>query len=236
MSNSLKYKITHNDASCHQIVVNLDASDNIHIDKDFTAPDWAKLDHHQCSHCTLESSQHPYCPIARNLAFLFAGASFGDSFEEVRLEVETGQRQYSAKTTIQRALSSLFGLICSLSPCPYTIPLKPMGLFHLPLANDSETLVRAASFFLLKRYLEHLRDPALPVNLDNMEDTYSNLKELNKCFVKRFREIDESDATVNALILLDVLAKDVDYELEEQLGLLNRFFGLPETNDGFIVS
>lgn len=236
MSHAIEYRIIPSEGSSHLINVALDKDNRIHIDEAFVAPDWAKLDHHQCSHCTLDTSSEPYCPIARNLAFLFAGASFGDSFDEVKLEVQTTQRTYTADTTLQRALSSLFGLVCSLSPCPYTEPLKPMGLFHLPLSNESETLVRATSFFLLKRYLEHLRDPSLPINLDYMENTYRDLKELNKCFVKRFREIGESDATVNALILLDVLAKDVDYELDEQLGLLNRFFGLPETDEGFKLS
>ncbi len=66
------------------------------------------------------------------------------------------QRRYQQDTSLPRALSSLFGLICALSDCPHTRFLRPMAHFHLPLSSDTETLVRTASLYSLQRDLLHL--------------------------------------------------------------------------------
>lgn len=193
------------------------------VDDDFVPPDWARLDYHQCSHCTLDPATHAWCPIARNIAFLFPDTLAGQSFDQLTLRVTVPAREYANQTTLQRALGSLFGLICSLSPCPHTQPLRPMGIFHLPLATESETLIRACAFFLLRRYLEHLDDPSIDINLGTMEETYRNLKLLNKGLAGRLRG-DSSDAAANAIVLLDIFARDVDFELGDQLEALRPFF------------
>jgi hypothetical protein len=223
--NNIEYSITHKDGTTNIIPLILDARSNaLCTDRDFIPPAWAQLERHQCTHCTLDRNKVAFCPIAKNVAFLFQNISFGDSFEEVDLVVRTDSRSYQAHTTLQRALGSLFGLICSQSDCPHTIPLRPMGFFHLPLPTETEAIVRAASFFLLKQYLGHLEDNSVKVDLSQMISTYQNLKELNRCFIGRLREIDTSDAAVNALILLDLMAKDINYELGDYLASLKKLF------------
>lgn len=224
MPPDISYDIRYPEGSHDRITVRTDNDGNIGVDADFQPPDWARLSFHQCAHCTLDPAEHEYCPIARNIAFLFPESFSSASWQDVTLTVATETRRYSGETTLQRALGSLFGLICSLSECPHTRALKPMGIFHLPLSNDRETLVRAASFFLLKRYLEHLRNPAISVDLGEMETTYKNLKILNRGLAQRFRGDGSSDAAANAFVLLDILARDVDFELEEQLDALHRIF------------
>ncbi|WP_101675953.1 DUF6901 family protein [Alloalcanivorax mobilis] len=196
----------------------------VQVDADYTPPDWARLEHHQCSHCPLDPAEHSYCPIAANLAFLLPNAELGESFREIRLEVGSPARTYFADTTVQRALSSLFGLVCALSDCPHTRFLRPMALFHLPVSTETETLVRTAGFFLLQRYLARRRDPALHVDLDGLDQAYDRLKELNHCFVRRFRAQDTSDAPVNAMVLLHVLAKEMNWELDDELEALAPLF------------
>lgn len=202
----------------------LDAGNReIVIDDEFIPPAWALLGHHQCSHCPLQPDEETYCPIARNLAYLFSGRNTGTSHDKVFLRVQVEQRGYVFdETTTQRALSSLFGLICALSPCPHTLPLRPMGVFHLPLATDVETLVRISSLFLLRSYLSRQERPADPVDLSDMEATYGNLGKLNQGMAARLRSASSSDAAVNAITLLDVLVKDVRFELDSQLALLKK--------------
>lgn len=228
MPPEISYDIRYPEGSHDRIAVRMDSSGNIDIDDLYQPPEWARLSFHQCTHCTLDPTTHEYCPIARNIAFLFPESFSGTSWQDITLTVTTEARRYSAETTLQRALGSLFGLVCSLSDCPHTRPLKPMGIFHLPLSNDRETLVRAASFFLLKRYLAHLRNPSIGVDLSEMETTYKNLKILNRGLAQRFRGDGSSDAAANAFVLLDILVRDVDFELEEQLDALHSIFATGE--------
>lgn len=196
------------------------------FDPDYIPPTWAALGFRQCSHCPLQEDELPHCPIARNIAWLFHERNMGASHSPVALTVSSGQRTYQFDTTVQRALSSLFGLICSLSPCPHTLPLRPMGIFHLPLSTEMETLVRISSLFLLRSYLSHKDNPQLPVDLSDMSVTYENLAILNRGMAERLRAASPSDAAVNAIALLDVLVKDVRVELDSQLELLKKMMGL----------
>lgn len=201
---------------------------NVSVAPGYIPPDWARLEHHQCSHCPLDPAQHRHCPIARNLAFLLPEADLGESFREVHLEVGTPARTYHIDTTLQRALSSLFGLVCALSDCPHTRFLRPMALFHLPVSTETETLVRAASFFLLQRHLAQRRDPSARADLDGLEHAYRALNELNRCFVGRFRDHPASDAPVNAMVLLHVLAREMNWELNDELeAIVPLFDGSP---------
>lgn len=191
----------------------------------FTPPGWAALSYHQCSHCPLDPREHRYCPIALNLAYLLPNSALGDSFQAVNLDVETPQRRYQQDTTLQRALSSLFGLICALSDCPHTRFLRPMAHFHLPLSSDTETLVRSASLYLLHRYIRNRQQPDQAVSLDGLNAHYRGLNELNRCFTGRLRQLGESDAPINALVLLHVTAREMHWNLEEELESLAGLFG-----------
>ncbi|MEE4251196.1 MAG: hypothetical protein V2I38_11455 [Alcanivoracaceae bacterium] len=227
MQPDISYQLTFSDSREERIVLMLDPqSGEIVCHDDYTPPDWAMLGHNQCSHCPLRPDEVTYCPIARNIAHLFSGNNTGSSHDRVALRVEMGQRIYLFETSAQRALSSLFGLICALSPCPHTQPLKPMGIMHLPLASDVETLVRISSLFLLRSYLAHQDNPAVPVDLSEMESTYQNLTTLNKGMASRLREASASDTAVNAITLLDVLVKDVRFELDSQLKLLRELMNI----------
>src|SRR5690606_26624064 len=121
MAYELTYQLTYADGSKDRIPVRPDPADQrLHPAAGFAPPAWAALTHHQCSHCTLDPAEHPFCPVAVNIAHAFTGLRAGRSFEPVTLTVETPQRSYRADTTLQRALSSLLGLISALSDCPHT--------------------------------------------------------------------------------------------------------------------
>jgi hypothetical protein len=221
MQPDISYDLAFEDGRREQIRIHMDpASGEILPDPDYIPPSWALLGHAQCDHCPLREDEVTYCPIAQNIAGLFRDKNTGNSHDPVHLEVRVGQRLYVFDTTMQRALSSLFGLICALSPCPHTLPLRPMGVLHLPLSTDVETMVRISSLFLLKSYLAHQDNPSIPVDLSDMAATYLNLSTLNRGMAARMRSASSSDAPINAITLLDVLVKDVRFELDSQLKLL----------------
>lgn len=225
MAYELTYQLTYADGHEDRIPVRPDPADHrLRPAADFIPPAWAALTHHQCSHCTLDPAEHPFCPVAVNIAHAFTGLRAGRSYEPVTLTVDTPQRSYRTYTTLQRALSSLLGLISALSDCPHTRPLHPMALHHLPLATEEETFTRALSVLLLREYLAGRdgRDVAA-----TMETLYANLNRLNHSFARRLADAGDSDAAVNAIVLLDVLARDISFELSEHLPRMKALFDTP---------
>ena len=99
-----------------------------------------------------------------------------------------------------------------------------MAHFHLPLSSDTETLVRTASLYLLQRYLLNRKQPEQTISLDGLNDRYNALNELNRCFTGRLRQRGESDAPINALVLLNVTAREMHWNLEEELESLAALF------------
>ncbi len=214
-------------AQQRDIDIHLDDEQRIRLPAGFEPPDWTRLDYHQCSHCPLDPAEYRYCPLALKLAWILPERGLPPSHHTITLEVDTPERTYRAETTLQRALSSLFGLVSALSDCPHTRFLRPMALFHLPVSMDREALVRVLAFRLLDRYLEHRRDPQIPVDLEGLDEAYRNLNRLNRDFLERLRD-GSSDAPVNAVLLLEMLTREMNWELEDELAHVAEFFSAPE--------
>jgi hypothetical protein len=214
-------------AAMRVIDIHLDDEQRIQVPTDFQPPAWTRLDYHQCSHCPLDPAEYRYCPLALKLAYTLPDEIKGDSHQAMKLEVETPGRTYSSETTLQRALSSLFGLVSALSDCPHTRFLRPMALFHLPVSGGRESVVRVLAFRLLGRYLEHREHPELAVDLEGLDEAYRNLNQLNRDFLKRLRH-GGSDAPVNAVLLLEMLTRELNWELEDELSNVAEFFRAPQ--------
>jgi len=80
-------------------------------------PDWCKLEFQQCSNCTLSVATHPSCPLAIQLQKLLPASHQVSSYDEVDMEATTPERVVSKHTTVQRAISSLMGLVMATSGC-----------------------------------------------------------------------------------------------------------------------
>lgn len=181
------------------------------------APPWTKLEFHRCPNCPLSAEQHPLCPAAAKLADVVPRFEPLLSYDTVRLEVETEERSISGETSAQQALSSMLGLIMATSGCPHTGFLKGMARFHLPLASEDETLFRSVATYLLVQYLRERAGAAPDRELRGLQHIYAELRLVNAAFTKRLRAAGRADATLNALVLLDVFAILVPSAVEESL-------------------
>ena len=191
-------------------------------------PLWAKLDFHKCPHCPLDSKTAPTCPVAKNLSNVVLRFDHIFSYHEIELEVITKERTVSCKTTAQRGISSLLGLIFAASGCPHTSYFKPMARFHLPLSSDNETIFRVSGMYLIAQYLLNKEDRESDFDFKGLKDIYDNLHLLNTKIADRIRDAVTTDSSVNGLILLDMLTKlmpiAIDHSLNDMKGLFSQYF------------
>lgn len=187
-------------------------------------PDWARLSVHQCSVCPLNARSHEYCPAA--LSFVDILDEFGVlfSFTEVEVTVITRERTVYAKTSAQRALSSLVGLCMATSGCPILAQFKPMARFHLPFATREETTFRAVGAYLLAQYFLKQRGDTPDLDLNGLRETYDRIHEVNMGLANRLRAIPVGDAHLNALVILDLFAHALPSSIEEGLAELEHMF------------
>jgi len=223
MTNTI-YNFHYADNTMDSVHIEIDEANDIVIDHDFTPPDWALLDHHQCRNCPLNAAEIKYCPAAKAIAYLFSDLSVKHSYEAVKIEVITDARNYTSDTTMQRALGSLLGLVFSVSNCPRTLFLKPMGIFHLPLSTEMDTLTRMFSFYILRKFFDYYQKKREMIDLEELIIDNKNLRIVNQDFAGRLRTSSKSDASLNAIILLDLLAQNVDYELYDEFEKLKKVF------------
>ncbi|PLX98795.1 MAG: hypothetical protein C0623_11110, partial [Desulfuromonas sp.] len=125
---------------------------------------------------------------------------------------------------LQRALGSLVGLLLATSGCPHLGYFRPMARFHLPLSSEEDTFMRAAGMYLLGTYLSAQGDKRLELSLDGLKDIYHNLGIINTAMARRLRQAAQNDASVNALILLDMFVKNMPSLLEDKLETLRPLF------------
>jgi hypothetical protein len=214
------------DAREFHFTVTLNADTLEHIRSSSTPPpDWTRLTRQRCEVCRLDPLEDEFCPVALSLVDLVE--SFGEliSYTEAETTVVTKERTVSAKTSVQRALCSLIGLHMATSGCPSMLPLRPMARFHLPFATREETIFRAASSYLLAQYFLRKRDRVHELDLDGLHKIYDEIHTVNLGLAERLRGIAPGDASVNAIVLLDLFAQDLPLSIEENLAEVEYLFG-----------
>jgi len=184
---------------------------------DSSVADWAALNFHQCPNCPLDVKAVPHCPVAENLAPLISLIGDLNSYDNVRVSVTFDDREMTIESTMQRAVSSLLGLIMATSPCPFTTLFRPMARFHQPLSNDLETIFRASATYLIAQYFRVKDGFEFDAELEGLKKIYQNIQVVNKALASRLRAACEQDAAVNAVILLDLLAKEIPYSIDDAL-------------------
>lgn len=187
-------------------------------------PEWVRLDFHKCPNCPLSKQTHPNCPLMLNLVDIVSRFDHILSYDEISIEVFTEERCISSRTTAQRGLSSLMGIVIGSSGCPHTVCFKPMVRFHLPLSSEEETIYRAASMYLLAQYFLKKKGRSADLELNGLEQIYKNIHIVNTTIAKRLRAASKTDSSVNAIIMLDMYAKAMPYAIEESLEEIQYLF------------
>jgi glutaredoxin len=212
------YTFRFRDGKAKEFPVTLDKSTlNVIRSLNDSYPEWTALGYVQCPHCSLDKSKHNYCPIAVNLCDLVQYFRNSKSYEEVDVVIETEERTYIKHTTMQKGLSSLFGIYMVTSGCPVMEKLKPMVRYHLPFATEEETKYRVLSMYLLAQYFLHKRGKHPDWELKNLIDIYEGIHIINKNISKRLSGINVEDASVNALVILDTFADSIAFSLTEDM-------------------
>lgn len=194
-------------------------------------PTWTHLEYQQCSHCPLRAAASPQCPAAR--AVVQVVEVFGEmlSYDNVAATVTLQDRTVVKETTVQRALSSILGLLMATSGCPQLAFLRPLARFHQPFATREETMFRATSAYLLGQYFKHQQGLPVDFVLTGLKEAYNDLQIVNIGMARRLRGIDMGgDANVNAIVLLDLFAKELPQAIDENLYELAHLFQMPSAD------
>jgi len=219
------YRFRLPDGSQEEFNLRLDAETlELHGNLPAVAPDWTRLDFHQCPNCPLSVDEHPHCPLALNLVNLVEPFDGVLSHDKLEMEVITDERMIAQKTTAQRGISSLMGLVIATSGCPHTAFLRPMARFHLPLASNEETVYRATSMYLLAQYYLKKEGEKADIELDGLTRIYEEMETINIAIADRLRAATTTDSSVNAIVVLDVYAKTVGMVIEGSLERIRYLF------------
>lgn len=92
-----------------------------------------------------------------------------------------------------------------------------MVRFHLPFATIEETKYRAISIYLLAQYILYQHGSQPDWDLKKLAEAYKNIRVVNESFCKRLRTIESKDATLNAVVVLDIFADSVNFSIDSRM-------------------
>jgi hypothetical protein len=184
-------------------------------------PYWTELTFNQCANCPLSPAQHPRCPAALQMVPAIGPLESLASFDTLGVTVTQGDRTIYAHTTAQQAMSSVLGLIMATAGCPWTDRLRPMARFHLPFANELETVYRSVCMFLLARELSPTERGQ---GFSALQTLYENLHLVNRGMSRRLGAAAKTDPPQNAMALLDAYTTLLPAALESSLQELKPLF------------
>lgn len=217
-----KYKFQFDDGRVTGFSIRLDPKNCDLITRDRTIiPDWARLECCQCPNCPFDLGEREFCPVAENLVDLVEVFRESVSYESAEVYIQTPDRDYRKKTSLQQGISSILGIYMVTSGCPVLEKLKPMVRFHLPFATALETTYRAVSMYMVAQYLRHQRGLNPDWNLKGLIKIYDEVQKVNIAFSKRLKNIPMKDASLNAVAILDSFGNfvkmSINYEMLSEI-------------------
>ena len=194
-------------------------------DPDVELPKWTFLEFKQCPHCPLTLEEHPHCPAAAHLPRLIETFNHMVSYDRARVRVITADRSYIHDVSIQTAIGSLMGLLMATSGCPYTMFFRPMARFHVPFSTQDETIYRAAAAYLLADYFRTRDSGAEPDrDLEGLTEAYAKVHIVNTAMLERLKASGQTDASLNALLRLDMFALMLPFQAKRELPGIKKYF------------
>lgn len=169
------------------------------------APEWTRLGFHQCPNCPLRTEEVERCPVAVNLVDVVAAFKDRKSFEPVEVTVESRNRTYTRRASLQSGASALLGLCMVTSGCPILDRLRPMVETHLPFMSRQETIYRILSLHLFAQFFALQEGRPADLDLADLRRRMDEIHDVNVAFCERLRAIESKDASVNAVVILSTL-------------------------------
>ena len=179
-------------------------------------PAWTALSCCRCPNCPLDATVHSRCPVAVALIDVIDFCPDLISYQKVHATVTTRNRTCERDTTLQIALGSFIGICMATAGCPVMDRLKPMARFHLPFADEDETMFRAMSAYLLGQYFIMKAGGQPDWDMKNLVGMYDEIKAVNQSFCNRLRMVSTKDSNVNAVIGLDCFADAVIFSINQR--------------------
>lgn len=185
-------------------------------------PEWCNLEYKQCPNCPLSGIWHKHCPLAVRL-IPFVNLPECNSYDEVKVDVGMENKTVLAETSAQEAFSSLLGLVMATSGCPHTSFFKPMAWYHQPFSTPDETMYRVCTTYLFSLFL-HKKGKSINISFDMLKKLYTNIHMINVHIAARIHSYSKTDSAVNAIVLLDLITKDLPIAVDEDLSELKKLF------------
>lgn len=210
------YKFIFEDQSEKKIRVQLDEETlNLVEDKKVDFPEWTNLACSKQPHCKHNGEMMHECPVGKSLVGLIDNFGNRQSYEKVKVIIETEERTFVHDTTLQRGLSSLIGIYMVASGCPLLGKLKPMVRHHLPFATIEETIYRVISMYLLAQFFREKQGKKPDWDLAHLVSMYDDIQGVNKNLCDKLLSATTKDASLNAVIILNNFANMVPFSIDD---------------------
>lgn len=187
-------------------------------------PDWISLDRSRCERCSLPAGSRKACPAALSIRPVVEALEKRLSYEKVEMTVERDEVTLKASISIQQAARSLIGLVLPLSACPVMMKLRPMARLHLPLGKRNQTAFRFLGMYLIAQYIKKREGYEPDWTLQGLLELLGDIHMVNLRLTERIRTFSTRDATVNALVVLDFFANNVEWSIDDSLEELRPLF------------
>lgn len=188
-------------------------------------PAWTALENEQCPNCPLHKESSPHCPVAVAVDPVIMAFHDSISHHQAEITIETEARSYRKQATLQAGISGVIGLLMSTAGCPVLDKLRPMVRTHLPFATLPETMYRSMSMYLLAQYFIAERGGTPNWDMKGLSEVYAEVRRVNKAFLRRLHTLKIEDASLNAVVSLDVFATFTSMTVEsDRLGEVEALF------------
>ena len=216
---TIRYTLTFDDARRVQFVIDTERAGSDVA----SPPDWARLEHHQCSHCPLSAQQHRHCPAALDIAQIVEYFREVPSYKAVHVQADIHERTHSRQTDLQTALHSLLGLVMATGQCPVLSRMKGPARLHMPFATVDETLFRMVGAYFIGQYHQARLGQETDWSLRSLTEFYEQVQTVNQHLKMRLDAIAGGDAHLNAIVSLMGMAMLVSFSLDQNLDNLQPY-------------
>lgn len=189
-----------------------------------SAPAWTRLDNNKCQNCPLSSADHKNCPAAVDLDAVIRQFHGTLASTKLNVRVQTPEREYVKRVTLEEGARALMGLVMATSACPVFGTLKPNARHHLPFARQEEYVLRSVSLYLMRQYLVWREGGTPDWELKGLVKSSEQLQMVNHAFWQRIMTEFQSDANSKALLSFFTMSSSMSSSLQSQITKMKNVF------------